>query len=210
MSAPERLDVRRDLDHYRARRGEFRDLVVPAQRYLMVDGAGDPNTAPAYAEALAALYPVAYAVKFVSRAAGHDHVVPPLEALWWAPDLAMFTTARDKSAWCWTAMILVPDHVPDALVETAVAAVAAKPRPTALDRLRLDRLDEGRCVQTLHVGPYDDEGPVLARLHDEVLPAAGLQPTGRHHEIYLGDPRRTAPERLRTVLRQPVAYLRPS
>lgn len=188
-----KTDLKKALDSYRAKVGEFRLLDLPPRRYLMVDGHGDPNTAPAYADALAAIYPVAYRLKFAAKAAGHDYVVPPLEALWWADDPSAFTSRRDKSRWQWTVMLLVPDWVDD---EDVVAALA--------DPVRVETLAEGRCVQTLHVGSYDDEGPVLAELHDRFIPGAGLAMTGRHHEIYLNDARRTAPERLRTILRQPV------
>lgn len=187
-----KTDVKK-TDPYRARVGEFRLLDLPPQRYLMVDGSGDPNTAPAYADALAALYPVAYRLKFAAKAAGHDYVVPPLEALWEADDPEVFTVRRDKDRWSWTVMLLVPDVVDDALVE------AAPEGP-----VRVGTLTEGRCVQTLHVGPYDDEGPVLAAMHHTFIPGEGLTMTGTHHEIYLNDARRTAPERLRTILRQPV------
>lgn len=199
------LDRKRELDCYRARRGEFRVVDVPPLTYLAVDGRGDPNTSLAYAQALAALYPVAYALRFAGKALGHDEVVMPLEALWWSDDMAAFTTARDESRWSWTAMILAPTWVDEPAVADAVAAVARKKEPpAALDLVSLRTLHEGPSMQTLHVGPYDDEGPVLARMHDEEIPAAGLRMTGHHHEIYLGDPRRTAPERLRTILRQPV------
>ena len=192
-------------DCYRARRGEIRLLEVPARRYLMVDGHGDPNLSPGYAAALAALYPVAYAVKFLSKQElGRDYVVPPLEGLWWAQDMAAFTTRRDKSSWSWTLMIATPDWLTAGQVESARASVAAKRPALAVDRLRLEDLEEGLCAQTLHVGPFDEEGPVLADLHERFLPEHGLTMTGKHHEIYLSDPRRTAPERLRTILRQPV------
>ena len=171
----------------------------------MVDGHGDPNTAREYADALAALYPVAYKLKFASKQElGRDYVVMPLEALWWASDMAAFTSARDKSKWDWTAMIMVPDWITEPMFDAAVAQVAQKGRPTSLDKVRLETLHEGRCVQTLHLGPYDDEAEVLATMHGEFIPRAGLRMTGRHHEIYLSDPRRVAPARLRTILRQPV------
>ncbi|QGQ19160.1 hypothetical protein GC089_07855 [Cellulomonas sp. JZ18] len=199
------LDLKREIPAYRARRGTPELVTVPPLQYLMVDGHGDPNTAPEYQDALRTLYPVAYTLKFLSRRElGRDHVVMPLEALWWADDMAAFTTARDKSRWSWTAMILVPDWITAEHVEDARATVAAKGGAPALDALRLERLDEGLCVQTLHVGPYDAEGPVLAEIHDRFVPDHGLRMTGRHHEVYLSDARRTAPERLRTILRQPV------
>ncbi len=198
-------DFKKTLDSYRARRGELRILDVPAMRYLMVDGKGDPNTSHEYADALAALYPVAYRLKFASkRELDRDYVVPPLEALWWASDMTTFTSARDKSQWLWTTMIMTPDWVTAEMVDEALTAVAAKDRPDALDQVRLERLEEGRCVQTLHIGPYDEEGPVLADMHGRFIPEAGLRMTGKHHEIYLSDPRRVEPAKLRTILRQPV------
>lgn len=207
-------DPKKTLDAYRAKRGEFRVVDVPPMQYLMVDGAGDPNTAPAYSDAVSALFPLAYTLKFASRKElGIDTVVMPLEGLWHAPDMASFTTARDKSAWLWTMMIMIGDHITPSMFDDAVAAVSQKaakkkePLP-ALDSVRLETLDEGRCVQTLHVGPFDDEGPVLDELHHRFIPDNGLQMRGRHHEIYLSDLRRADPARLRTILRQPVAPAR--
>lgn len=202
----DKVDLKRTEPGYRATAGRFEVLELPPARYTMVDGHGDPNTSAAYAAALATLYPVAYGLKFLSkRALGRDYVVPPLEALWWSEDPASFTSQRDKSQWSWTAMIRLPDWVTDEHVEQVCRTVAASGRAPALDLLRPETLAEGLCVQTLHVGPYDAEGPVLADLHDRFVPEHGLVMTGHHHEIYLGDARRVAPERLRTILRQPVA-----
>lgn len=204
------IDPKKTLDAYRAKRGEFRILEVPSMQYLMIDGAGDPNTAPAYSDAIAALFPLAYTLKFESRKnLGIDTVVMPLEGLWHAPDMEAFTSRRDKSAWLWTLMILVPDHVTPALFAEAVEAVerkAAKKKQDvpSLRTVRLETLDEGTCVQTLHVGSYDDEAPVLDEMHRRFIPENGLRMTGLHHEIYLSDVRRVAPSKLRTILRQPV------
>ncbi|MGB0098737.1 MAG: GyrI-like domain-containing protein [Nocardioides sp.] len=200
-----KTDFKKTLDSYRARVHEFRLVEVPRLTYLMVDGHGDPNTSADYRDAVATIYPVAYALKFASsRDLGRDYVVPPLEALWWAADMSAFTTARDKDRWSWTVMIMVPDWIPADLVDAAVGKAGAKAPPAGLERLRLQGLDEGRSVQTLHVGPYDEEAEVLASMHGEFIPDAGLRMTGRHHEIYLSDPRRVDPSRLRTILRQPV------
>jgi len=200
----EKVDLKKELDSYRARRGEFRVLDVPPLRYLMCDGHGDPNASPDFAAAIEALYPLAYQAKFLSkRELGRDYVVMPLEGLWWADDMDAFVS-RDKQRWSWTLMVLAPDWVDADMVAAARAAVVAKGAPPRLDEVRLETLEEGRCVQTLHVGSFDDEGPVLARMHDEFIPGQGLAMAGRHHEIYLSDLRRTAPERLRTILRQPV------
>lgn len=200
-----KVDFKKSHDAYVARKGEFRVVDVPAMQYLMVDGHGDPNTSKDYADALAALYPVAYKLKYASkRDLERDYVVPPLEALWWATDMAAFTSARDKTQWHWTAMIMTPDWIPAQLFADTVAAVAAKDRPASLGKVRLEVLEEGRCVQTLHTGPYDDEAGVLADMHDRFIPEAGLRMSGKHHEIYLNDARRVEPARLRTILRQPV------
>jgi hypothetical protein len=203
----DKVDFKKALDSYRTSRGEFRVLDVPDMQYLMVDGHGDPNTSPAYSDALAALYPVAYKLKFLSkRELGRDYVVPPLEGLWWADDMDSFTTSRDKSRWDWTMMLLVPDWIDQTHVIRAIEQAGANEKPARLDDVRLETLSEGRCVQTLHVGPFDDEGPVLERLHHEVIPHEGLHLAGKHHEIYLSDARKVAPEKLRTILRQPVAH----
>ncbi|QVQ55068.1 GyrI-like domain-containing protein [Spiractinospora alimapuensis] len=171
----------------------------------MIDGRGDPNSSPAYAQALSALYPAAYKLKFHSKKElDRDYVVPPLEGLWWAEDMTSFTTSRDKSQWSWTMMIMVPEWITQEDYAAALGGVKEKDRPERLDDVRLATLAEGRCVQTLHIGSYDDETEVLARLHTEFVPANGLRMVGTHHEIYLSDPRKVAPERLRTILRQPV------
>ena len=200
-----KVDLKKELDSYRASHGEFRLVDVAPAQYLMVDGHGDPNTAQEYADALTALYPVAYKLKFVSKdELDRDYVMMPLEALWWASDMDAFTTARDKSRWDWTAMILVPDWITADMYDAAVADVARKDPTACLEEVRLETLHEGRCVQTLHIGSYDDETPVLAEMHQEFIPRAGLRMIGRHHEIYLSDPRRVQPSKLRTILRQPV------
>jgi hypothetical protein len=200
----DKIDLKKQLDCYAARRSEFRILEVPPANYLMIDGEGDPNT-PVFTEATESLYPLAYAIKFASkRELGRDYVVPPLEGLWWADDMAAFTARRDKSRWSWTLLIMQPEWIDASLVDAARRTVEAKGAPTRLHDIRFATLEEGLCVQTLHIGSFDDEAPVLARLHDEFIPANGLRMTGRHHEVYLSDPRRTAPEKLRTILRQPV------
>lgn len=197
-------DVKRQRKELYAPTSEGFSLVdVPPMDFLVVDGHGDPNTSAAYREAVEALYAVSYAVRAAARARlGRVHVVGPLEGLWSADDPEVFRT-RDKAAWDWTMMIVQPGWTTPDLVEEALTAARGRRLP-ALDLVRLERYAEGRSVQVLHVGPYDDEAPVLERLHRQFLPAHGLTPTGRHHEIYLSDPRRVDPARLRTILRQPV------
>ncbi|MFF2485714.1 GyrI-like domain-containing protein [Microbacterium sp. NPDC058062] len=200
-----KADLKKSIAAYTAPRGSFEIVDVPPMQYLMVDGHGDPNTSDEYGEAVAAVFGVAYKLKFFSKAElGRDYVVMPLEGLWWSDDMAAFTSERDKSRWSWTMMSFVPEWLDGGHFERARDAAAAKGASPALDRLRLTELAEGRCVQTLHVGSYDDEAPVLAEMHERFIPEARLRMRGLHHEIYLADPRRTAPEKLRTILRQPV------
>ncbi len=198
-----KTDLRKTLDRYRAKRGEFRDIVVPPTRYLMVDGHGDPNVSPEFTSALEALYPAAYALKFASKAQGRDYVVPPLEGLWWADDMDSFTSARDKSQWHFTVMILIPDWLDETTVDAALEKAATK-NASVPQRVRVETLDEGRCIQTLHIGSFDEEASVLQDVHTRVIPDAALTMTGKHHEIYLTDSRRTEPAKQRTILRQPV------
>jgi DNA-binding PadR family transcriptional regulator len=183
---------------------EFTVVDVPEFRYIAVDGRGDPNTAPAYANALEALYGVAYALKFASKnTLGRDFVVGPLEGLWRADDPAAFVTRR-KQTWEWTMMISQPDWVTEDMVQAAIDHVSKKKNGPALGDIRLLTPIEGTCVQILHIGSYDDETPTLDRLHNHYFPEHGLTFNGDHHEIYLSDARRTAPAKLKTILRQPV------
>ncbi|HEX6326139.1 MAG TPA: GyrI-like domain-containing protein [Jiangellaceae bacterium] len=177
---------------------------VPALRFLCLDGHGDPNTSQAYAAAVQALYSVSYAAKFaVKKAGGPEFKVSPLEGLWWAADMSTFLTG-DKSEWDWTMMIRQPDAVTGDLVARLADKVAANKSMPVAKELQLISFEEGAAAQVLHVGPYDTEGPTIARLH-EFIQSHGFTLDGRHHEIYLGDPRRSAPERLRTIIRQPYA-----
>lgn len=199
---------------YSGKVGRFDLIDVPQQSYLMIDGAGNPGTAPAYGRAVAALYGLSYGLKFHGKPQGVDHVVGPLEGLWWADDMSSFTS-RDKDQWQWTMMIRQPDWVTAAdlaLVLETVVAKTAKKRDAMTDEatlrsVRFEALTEGLVVQVLHIGSYDAEGPVLADMHNRFIPENGLAMRGLHHEIYLGDPRKVAPEKLKTILRQPV--LRP-
>lgn len=204
--AAAKVDLKKALPGYQARQGRFEVLDLPPRRYLMVDGHGDPNTSPEFTPAVETLYPVSYALKFASKnELGRDYVVGPLEGLWTADDMEAFTTARDNGKWRWTLLVVVPDWIGAAMVEDVIDVVRTKKSPPAIDRLRHEVLKEDRCVQTLHLGSFDDEAPVLHELHHEFVPAHGLQLSGTHHEIYLSDFRRVAPDKRRTILRQPVA-----
>lgn len=203
---PGKVDFKKTIDAYRARKGRFDVIDVRELNYLMIDGHGDPNTSPEFTTAVEALYPLAYTLKFTSkRELDRDYTVMPLEGLWWADDHAAFTAARDKSQWDWTLMIMQPEWIDHELVADAVATAAAKNQEGRVHEVRFGSYAEGRCVQTLHVGAFDEEAPLLAEMHDVFIPRNGLRMTGKHHEIYFSDPRKGAPERRRTILRQPVA-----
>jgi hypothetical protein len=151
-----------------------------------------------------ALYGVAYKLKFFSKKLGKDYVVPPLEGLWWAEDMDTFTVSLDKDQWDWTMMIMTPEWISQEMVDEArEAAVNNKDLP-AEDKLRWEIYQEGLSAQILHLGPYDQEGPVLKKLHEEWMPENGYTFNGLHHEIYLSDPRRVDPDKLKTILRQPI------
>lgn len=200
-----KIDLKKEFpDLYRPSAKKVVEVVVPAFPYLMVDGEGDPNTSPAYAEAVEALFSVSYATKFRVKKGGQrpDYVVMPLEGLWWSDDLGSFTRG-DRSRWRWTMMILQPPFVPAAVIEDAIEDVGRKKELPALEKLRLETFDEGRCAQTLHVGPFSEEGPTIERVHDFIRARSTL--TGKHHEIYLSDIRRAAPEKWKTIIRQPMA-----
>lgn len=199
------VDLRKRLAKLYAPSGkEFSLVEVPPLNFLMVDGHGDPNHAPAYGEAIQALYSLAYTLKFtIKRELSADFRVMPLEGLWWTEDMADFSV-DNKDAWDWTAMIAQPEMVTPERFEAARAEVAKKKRLPALAKVRLETYAEGLSVQIMHLGPYAAEAPTIARLHGTFLPENGLGPAGKHHEIYLSDPGRTAQEKLKTIIRQPV------
>ena len=199
---------------YKARRGRVDVVEVPLLSFAVVRGEGDPD-GPAFAEAIQALYAVSYAAHFgAKKRTGVSTKVMPLEALWWADDPEQAEIVKraamgegslalaDRSAWRWQAMIVQPDPIGAEDVERALEESRPKKLP-ALGEVAFEAWEEGRCAQTLHVGPYAEEAPTIVRLH-AAIDEAGLTPRGRHHEVYLGDPRRSAPEKLRTLVRQPV------
>ena len=199
-----KVDLKRELPelYSAARRPGL--VEVPELAFLMIDGHGDPNTASEYAQAVEAIYTVAYTTRFILKRArdGIDFGVMPLEGLWWTPDMSTFTT-DDKSAWDWTMMIAQPEQVTSEVVEQARAKAAGKKALAAIDRVRLERFSEGRAAQVMHIGPYATEGPTIQRLH-AFIAEQGCERAGKHHEIYLSDPRRSAPEKMKTIVRQPV------
>ena len=200
----DKIDFKKELGYlYQPSAKEVMQIDVPTMHYLMVDGEGDPNTSQAYSEAVETLFAVSYAVKFMVKkgALAIDYGVLPLEGLWWADDMSKFST-EDKSNWKWTMMILQPDFVTEEMVVNAIADVRKKKNPVAISRVRFEALSEGKCAQILHLGPFSEEGPTIEKVH-QFIDSKGKR-TGKHHEIYLSDIRKAAPEKWKTIIRQPM------
>jgi hypothetical protein len=196
------IDYRKKLSELYGARREPQLVEVPSLAYLMADGHGDPNVSPNYAEAIEALFSLSYALKFaIKRQLGTDYRVLPLEGQWWCDDMRHFTV-ENKADWRWTLMILQPREVGEALVHECRETLRARKPHLALHRLRYAHFEEGACAQILHVGPFSEEGPTVRRLHEYIERQGGCL-AGKHHEIYLSDIRRAAPEKWRTIIRQP-------
>ena len=199
-----KVDLKKELKHlYQPSAKEVVQVDVPTMNYLMVDGTGDPNTSQIYADAVAALFMVSYAVKFMVKKGTStiDYGVMPLEGLWWADDMSRFTTT-DKSNWQWTMMIMQPTFIAPGIIDSAIADVKKKKNPTAISKLRLEAFSEGRCAQILHIGPFSEEGPTIEKVHQFI--DSKSKRTEKHHEIYLSDIRKAAPSKWKTIIRQPM------
>jgi hypothetical protein len=209
MAAAEKIDLYKlHKDQYVTPKSPVL-LTAEEATYLSVDGQGTPG-GPEFTDRIGALYSVAYTVKMSRKFAGlQDYMVCKLEALWWAggPDASLETTPQEQ--WHWKLLIRTPDFVEREELERAAATLIAKGKAPQADKVRMETLSEGLCVQMLHVGPYDEEPRALERMQ-AFAGQQGLAFHGRHHEIYLSDPRRVAPERLRTILRHPVRPSHPS
>ena len=178
-------------------------ITIPSMNYLMIDGHGDPNNNPAYSAVVSALYTLSYTLKFELKKVGTpEYKVFPLEGLWWSSDMDSFLTG-DKSAWNWTMMMAQPEWITDTQVNKAKEKAAAKVDRAVLDKVRFEPFEEGLVMQMMHIGPYSAEGPNIARLH-AFAKEKGYALFGKHHEIYIGNPQKAAPEKLKTILRQPI------
>lgn len=200
-----KVDLKKELKHlYQPPTKEVVEVNVPKMNYLMVDGEGDPNTSPAYVEAVEVLFSVSYTTKFIVKKGSQaiDYTVMPLEGLWWADDMSTFSVT-DKSNWKWTMMIMQPEFVARQTIQDAIASVTKKkPGLSALSKLRAESFSEGRCAQVMHIGPFSEEGPTIEKVHQFISTRGRL--TGRHHEIYLSDIRRANPSKWKTIIRQPM------
>jgi hypothetical protein len=200
-----KIDMKKELRHlYDASTKEVTVVDVPEMNFLMADGEGNPNISPTFKNSVEALYALSYALKFIIKKGKQavDFSVMPLEGFWWADDMTVFTTDK-KEDWKWTVMIMQPEYVKDNLVNEAILQVERKKRLPALAEVRFDRFCEGLSVQIMHLGPYSAEGPTVKRLHDFIM-ENHYNLRGKHHEIYLGDPRRSTPEKMKTIIRQPI------
>jgi hypothetical protein len=200
-----KIDMKKELRHlYGASQREVAVVDVPEMNFLTADGRGNPNTSPAFKDAVEALYALSYALKFMIKRGKQavDFSVMPLEGLWWADDMTIFTTGK-KEDWKWTVMIMQPEYVKGTFVNEAVLQVEKKKRLPSLAKVRFDKFCEGLSVQIMHLGPYSAEGPTVKRLHDFIR-ENHYDLRGKHHEIYLGDPRRSTPEKMKTIIRQPI------
>jgi hypothetical protein len=200
-----KIDYKKELRSlYSPSSKEISIVDVPAMNYLMIDGKGDPNTAREYTEAIEALYALSYTIKFMIKkgSVNVDYGVLPLEGLWWVPNMDEFSVNR-KDDWLWTAMIMHPKIVTKEISHEGIESVRKKKNLAAIEKIRFESYTEGKCAQILYFGPYKDETLTIARLHDFIA-EKGYKRTGKHHEIYLNDPRKTAPEKLKTIIRQPM------
>ena len=200
-----KIDYKKEFsDLYKASAKKPHIVDVQEMNFLMVDGLGDPNSSQDFSNAIEALYSLSYTLKFAIKMGptAVDYGVPPLEGLWWADDCSAFKEGR-KDEWEWTLMIMQPEFVTPDLLAGATEKVRAKKDPVALSKVRFESFCEGPAAQIMHVGPYSEEGPTIEKLH-EFICDSGYTLAGKHHEIYLGDPRRAAPEKLRTIIRQPM------
>jgi hypothetical protein len=199
-----KIDFKKELKHlYNPSAKKVETVDVPMMSFLMIDGSGDPNTAQEYKDSVEALFAVSYALKFmVKKEKGVDYGVLPLEGLWWTDDMTQFSV-ENKDMWKWTSMIMQPEYVTEDLVSKALEQVEKKKNPPALPKIKFESFHEGLSAQIMHIGPYSAEGPTIERLHN-FIKENGYELKGKHHEIYLSDPRRSAPERMKTVIRQPL------
>jgi hypothetical protein len=204
----QKVDLRKEWKHlYKPSPKKVEIVDVPQMNFLMIDGRGDPNTSQEFQEAVEALFGVSYTAKFMVKKGetAIDYSVMPLEGLWWMDDMADFSIER-KHEWKWTAMIMQPEYVSADLLQAAMAQVEKKKNPPALSKLRFESYHEGKSAQIMHIGPFAEEGPTVEKIH-QFIEDNGYALSGKHHEIYLSDFRRAAPEKLKTVIRQPVEQL---
>lgn len=195
------------IDLFKEFKSEYKATTKPAlvetspAQYLAVEGKGKPGSSQ-FELALGAMYAMAFTIKMTRKAAGlGDYVVGKLEAQWWC-DIGNFTP-DNMDNWLWRLLIRTPDCVGETDLRRATTAITARQKSAGVESVFLHKMNEGKCVQMMHIGPYQAEGQTIAIMQD-FMKEKNLEPNGLHHEIYISDPRRIAPESLKTILRQPV------
>lgn len=199
----QKIDYKKEMkDLYQPPTSKVVMVDVPAMNFLMIDGEGDPNTSQEYKEAVEVLFQVSYALKFMVKKGvlAIDYGVMPLEGLWWTDDMADFSVG-DKASWKWTMMIMQPEFISADMVATAIQDVERKKKPVAISKMRFEVFAEGKAAQIMHIGPFSEEGPTVAKVHQYIETNGKL--SGKHHEIYLTDIRKADPAKWKTVIRQP-------
>jgi len=200
-----KVDLRKELKHlYAPSAKEVLAVNVPKMNFLMIYGMGDPNNSQEYKDAVEALFSLSYAIKFMmKKEKSIDYAVMPLEGLWWIDDMTRFSV-ENKNEWKWTSMIMQPEHVTKEIVNEALDETRKKKNLPALSKIRFEAFSEGPSAQIMHIGPFSAEGPTIEKIHN-FIKKQGYKLSGKHHEIYLSDPRKSAPEKMKTVLRQPMS-----
>jgi hypothetical protein len=201
----EKIDYKNELKHlYRPTTKKVEIVEVPKMNFLMIDGDGGPNH-PTFQNAIEVLFPLSYTLKFMIKKSdiGIDYGVLPLEGLWWADDMSSFIKDK-KDDWKWTLMIMQPELITNEMVVEAVNQVRVKKNPTSLPLVRFESINEGKVAQIMHIGPFSEEGPTVQKLHS-FIKDSGKKIIGKHHEVYLSDIRRAAPEKWKTIIRQPMS-----
>ncbi|MBT3233031.1 MAG: hypothetical protein HN356_09460 [Calditrichaeota bacterium] len=200
-----KIDFKKELKHlYKPTVKKFATVEVPDTNFIMIDGIGNPNTEKSYAEAVQVIFGLSYTIKFMVKKGDLqiDYGVLPLEGLWWMDDMSRFSVDT-KDEWKWTMMIMQPEFITRDIYDHAIKELIRKKNPSNIAQVRFEPYSEGLSAQIMYIGPYADEEPAIKKLH-EYIHDEGFNRYGKHHEIYLSDPRRSKPEKLKTVLRQPM------
>ena len=200
----EKIDLKKELkSFYNPTAKDVTLIDIPKMNFIMIDGQGAPESKQ-FMQAMLALYPIAYTIKFdKKKTGGPDFTVMALEGLWWAEDMKVFMPeTSDRNKWQWTVMMMQPDFITRRDFENAAEAAKKKKDNPALNSVRFESFTEGKSAQIMHIGPYSAEGLNIQRIHNKIMEIGGKL-SGKHHEIYLSDPRRVTPDKMKTVLRQP-------
>lgn len=200
----EKIDLKKKLSHlYKPSAKVVAPIDVPEMKFIMIDGAGDPNNSKEFSDAVEALFALSYNLKFMVKKGeiGIDYGVMPLEGLWWAEDMSEFDVNK-KGDWLWTLMIMQPEFITDEMYLKAVSEVKKKKDPVSLAKARFEKYSEGKAAQIMHIGPFSEEGPTIEKVHNYIADNK-FERKDKHHEIYLSDIRKAAPEKWKTIIRQP-------